>query len=103
MSPTKSHAPLVVAAVTGLIGGIVRYADDVANHGRKFAVTAFFSSVISAGFFGWLVSEAANAAGHGAWSYAAAGIGGWLGPQALDLAVGLARKRLGITDKKETP
>lgn len=97
---TKNHAPLLIAVAVGTAGGIARYLDDVLNHGRRFALAAFVAAVFVAAFFGWLVAEVATAFGHPGLAYAAAGVGGFMGTQSLDFALGIVRQRL--TGKKES-
>lgn len=97
---TGKISTLLVAVGVGTAGGIARYLDDVQHHGKKFARTAFLSAVFVAGFFGWLVSEIATAAGKSDWLYAAAGIGGFMGTQTLDYGLSLLRRKLKIEEER---
>jgi fructose-specific phosphotransferase system IIC component len=98
---TKTHTPLLVAIGIGVAGGITRYLDDVANHGRRFAFISFIAGVSSSAFFSWLTAEFVYVSGHEAWAFAAAGVGGFLGSQTMAVGLAVLYKRLGITKRTE--
>jgi hypothetical protein len=100
---SRNPGPWLIAIAIGAAGGIAHYLDDVANHGRRFARAAFAMAVMIAAFFGWLGGEAARAFGHPELEFVAAGIGGYLGPQSLDLALNILRRRAGLDDRKPKP
>ena len=109
---SRQHSPILIAIAVGLAGGIARYLDDVLHHGRRFALVAMAAALVTAAFFGWLCGEVAVAMGRTSWTYAAAGLGGFMGTQTLDLALSVFRNRLRLdpnnpnnpapTDTKDT-
>lgn len=97
MTPTHEAVTVYMVAAwiaLAVIGGVARYLDEYIRTGKTFSGPALLANGFVSGFSGYMCAEIAMRTNPD-WALISAGVGGYLGTQALEYVREIVFKRLG--------
>lgn len=91
IQPPPAHDPGIIALliaqfswlILAIAGGVARYLDEYARNGQPFKIGQLVVNAFVSGFSGYMVAQL-TLKFNADWALIAAGIGGYLGTQALE-------------------
>jgi len=90
-------------AIIAILGGVARYLDGFIKGQMVPTWSKMIAHAFVSGFSGYMIAQAMLLI-KPEWAFIAAGVAGYLGTQALDMAADLAKKRVGAsTDEGKQP
>lgn len=89
-----SHTAEIAWVVLAMIGGAARYLDKFLRTGNRPQMWPLFANVFVSGFSGYMAAQVVIRFS-AEWAVVAAGVGGYLGTQALDWAATILAEKFG--------
>lgn len=87
-------------ALFATIGGMAKYLDGYVRGTRAPSFSHFFAQAFVSGFSGYMFANVMVMYSPD-WAYIAAGLGGFMGTQALDWILDIVKAKAGIPEKHE--
>ena len=76
----------IIWTILAILGGVSKQINQTLNEKKKFDWRVFLSRTVVSGFSGYMFAQTASIL-HPEWALVAAGIGGYMGSEAIDFIV----------------